>query len=833
MEPDYIVIRGGRVHNLKNIDISIPLGKFVGIAGVSGSGKSSLALGILYAEGSRRYLEGLSTYTRRRIRTTARPSVDAIEHIPAALALRQRPPIPGIRSTFGTSTEVLNGLRLLFSRVGSHKCPNGHYLDPTINVALEKNLVCPVCAEEFVPPSAESFAFNSDGACKRCSGTGVVREVDETKLVPDENLTIEEGAVGPWSLFGLSINARAVGEMGVRTTIPFCDLSEKEKNTVFRGPTEKIRVLIPSKTGRLFDLNVTFRSAYTAVEEVLKNASTEKGLQRIDKYLSIQVCPDCHGTRLSPKASSSLVRGANLAQIANKTLADVTKWVTEVPEDLPVEMQAMGTSIVNNIREISARLIELGLGYLSLDRPSSTLSTGERQRVQLSRAVRNRTTGVLYVLDEPSIGLHPVNIEGLLSVIHTLIGDGNTVVAVDHDVQVLRNADWLIEIGPGSGSKGGEVINSSPLSQLARNPCSLIGGFIEGSQSVHVRPRLRPSDIFINGAIHLKTQPIHTVSALTVDFPKQRLIGVTGVSGSGKTTLILECLVPALKAHHASGKLPSTVEILDVEDLTNTYVIDASPIGANSRSTVATYCGVLDELRRAYANTTTAKRRKLKPGDFSYNTGSLRCHACDGTGQISLDVQFLADVDITCPTCHGTRYEPDAGLYIYSMEEHGKRGKRETHSLPQLLEMTIEEVLAKTTGMKKVHSQLRSLVELGLGYLTLGEATTTLSGGEAQRLKLSADLRKDQHGSVFVFDEPSIGLHPLDIQVLLRVFQKLTASGATVIVIEHDLDIIRNSDYVVDLGPGGGAAGGKIVATGSPSQVADNEDSITGRYLLR
>lgn len=831
MRPECIEIKGARVHNLKDVNLSIPLDKFVCIAGVSGSGKSSLALGILYAEGSRRYLDALSTYSRRRLKQPDHPSVDSIEHIPAALALRQRPPIPGIRSTFGTSSELLNNLRLLFSRIGSHRCPNGHYQNPTIEVALGQHLVCPSCNAVFDSPSAESFAFNSDGACKRCSGTAVVREVDEAKLVPDETLTIDQGAVAPWSLFGLSVNAKVVEEMGVRTNIPFRDLSQNEKDVVMRGSTEKRHILYPSKTGKLFDLNMTYRNAIISVEEALKNANTEKGLERIDRFLSIQICPDCHGTRLNDIATSSLVNGINLAQATSKTLADFVEWARKVPMGLSKDIQPMASAIVDGINEVSQRLIELGLGYISLDRPSSTLSTGERQRVQLSRAVRSRTTGILYVLDEPSIGLHPANIDGLLSVIHSLISDGNSVVVVDHDVQVLRKAQWLIEIGPGSGVNGGEVINSSTVSQAVQNSRSLIARFIEGREKVRLRSEVPSPDIFAHGKVSMKTRPVHTVSALDFELPKKRLVSVTGISGSGKTTLILECLVPALKARFRGEKLPASVEMLEAEELKAIHVVDASPIGANSRSTVATYCGVLDELRRAYGNSASAKRRKLKAGDFSYNTGSLRCPSCDGTGQLSLDVQFLADVDITCPNCHGSRYRPETALFSRSTSSHPNNKTMSCVSLPELLKMTIDNAMDKTVDLKNVHSHLNTLVELGLGYLTLGEATTALSGGEAQRLKLSADLRRDQRGSVFVFDEPSVGLHPLDIKVLLHVLEKLVDKGATVICIEHDLDIIQNSDYIVDLGPGGGAAGGKIVATGSPSQVAANTASITGSYL--
>jgi excinuclease ABC subunit A len=829
--PEAIRVRGARVHNLKNIDIDIPLGKLVSIAGVSGSGKSSLALGVLYAEGSRRYLEALSTYTRRRLTQASRAAVDSVEHVPAALALKQRPSVPGVRSTFGTSTELLNSLRLIYSRLGHHVCPNGHRMEPTMDVALDLPLVCPVCAVTFGPPSAESYAFNSEGGCPRCQGTGTVRDIDQQTLVPDESLSINDGAVAPWSMFGLAANSQVVAEMGVRADVPFSHLTDNERDIVFHGPSEQRQILYPAKNGKLFDLKVTYRNANLAVEEALKKADTEKGLNRIERFLSVQTCPDCAGSRLSVLARSTLVEGINLAEATAMTLDAVIAWVPTIPATMPAAMIPMAESIASQLVEAGQMLVKLGLGYLTLDRASSTLSTGERQRVQLSRAVRSRTTGVLYVLDEPSIGMHPTNIDGLLDVVRNLLADGNSVVIVDHDVQVLRESDWLIEIGPGSGAEGGEIIASSPLSELAGNPRSQIAGFIDGSQDTPVRTLAPASDMFALGSIHLRTAELHTVHALEVNIPKGRLIAVTGVSGSGKTTLVLESLVPALVARANGQNLPKHVTALDAAGVSRVSVVDASPIGINVRSTVATYSGVLDDLRRVYAATPDAKRLGLKAGDFSYNTGSLRCPGCEGTGQISLDVQFLPDVDIVCPKCDGTRYSPEA--------DHIRRRPPVADendlglTLPQLLAMTVGQALTRVADLKKVQARLRLLADLGLSYLTLAEATPALSGGEAQRLKLSSDLDRDQHNTVFILDEPSIGLHPLDVQVLLGVLQRLVNNGATVIVIEHDLDMIRNADYLIDLGPGGGAAGGRIVATGTSAEIAATPHSSTGRYLSR
>ncbi|MEV0646358.1 excinuclease ABC subunit UvrA [Phytomonospora sp. NPDC050363] len=826
--PDAIEVHGARVHNLKDIDVTVPLGRLVAIAGVSGSGKSSLALGVLYAEGSRRYLEALSTFTRRRLTQAAHADVDRVEHVPAALALRQRPAVPGVRSTFGTSTELLNSLRLLFSRLGHHRCPNGHLLQPTVDVALDLPLTCPECGAVFGPPSAESFAFNSEGACPRCAGTGTVREIDEDSLVPDRSRSIDEGAVVPWSMFGLAAVPKVAAELGVRTDVPFSKLTKKERGIVFDGPAVKRVILYPARNGKLFELNAAYRNARQAVEEALKKATTKKGLDRVDRFLSVQTCPDCRGTRLSEAARSSLVDGIDLAEATAKTLDDVTAWVRTIPATMPEPMVPMAQSIVSQMVATARRLIELGLGYLTLDRASSTLSTGERQRVALSRAVRNQTTGVLYVLDEPSIGLHPANVDGLLGVVRSLLADGNSVVVVDHDVRVLRQADWLIELGPGSGRDGGTVIAEGALDSVVGSEASLIAGFLDGREEILVRSRPDANDVFATGRIHLRTAPLHTVHALDLDIPRGRLTAVTGASGSGKTTLILESLVPALKARASGRPLPEHIRKITPDGITRVNVVDASPIGINVRSTVATYSGVLDDLRRAFAATPAAKERGLTAGAFSYNTGSLRCPTCEGTGQIELDVQFLPDVDIACPDCEGSRYSPEADA-IRRVPRGGD--EEEGLTLPRLLACTVAQSVEHTGDLNKVRARLQTLVDLGLGYLTLGEATPALSGGEAQRLKLATELDRDQHDSLFVLDEPSVGLHPLDVRVLLGVLQRLLDNGATVVFIEHDLDMIANADFVLDLGPGGGVDGGRVTAAGTPGQVAGSPGSVTGRYL--
>ena len=823
---DHIEIRGARVHNLKNINVDVPLNEIVGIAGVSGSGKSSLALGVLYAEGSRRYLEALSTYTRRRMTQAAKAQVDEILYVPAALALHQRPAVPGIRSTFGTGTELLNSLRLMYSRLASHRCPNGHYLPPTLAVAAEKELVCPECGARFYAPSAEELAFNSSGACPTCGGTGIVRTVDRSTLVPDDGLTIDEGAVAPWNTLMWSLMTDVCRAMGVRTDVPFRDLTDREKDIVFNGPAEKKHILYRAKNSDVAtELDFTFYNAVYTVENALSKVKDESGMKRVERFLKQEACPDCGGTRLSEKARAPRLCGISLDEACRMTLTDLTDWVNGVPAGLPEEMRPMAESICESFRTSAKRLKDLGLGYLALDRAAATLSTGERQRMQLARAVRNRTTGVLYVLDEPSVGLHPVNIAGLVDVMRDLVADGNSVVLVDHDAQILGVSDHIIEMGPGAGADGGFVIAQGTVAEIAKNANSKIGPYLDRAHTEKLRPRTPAGELFAEGEIRLSTGAVHTVRPLEVRIPKGRLTVVTGVSGSGKTTLILESLIPALEAKIQGKRLPGHVRSVEAEGIGQVKLIDATPIGINVRSTVATYANVHDELRKIFARTADAKARGYKAGDFSYNTGKLRCPVCDGTGEVSLDVQFLPDVDIPCPECRGSRYAKEA----YSVRFKTKGG--EELSLPEVMAMSVHTALSACRDMELVCRRLQVLDDLGLGYLTLGEATPSLSGGEAQRLKLASEMGRAQQDSVFVFDEPTIGLHPLDVKTLAGVFGSLLDHGATVIVIEHDLDVIRSADYIVDMGPGDGKEGGTVVACGTPEDIRNAPESKTGRFI--
>ena len=826
MLPRYIEVRSAKVHNLKNIDVNIPLNEIVAIAGVSGSGKSSLALGVLHAEGSRRYLESLSTYTRRRMTQAERADVEEVRYVPAALALRQRPGVPGIRSTFGTLSELLNSLRLMFSRIASHRCPNGHYCPPSLSVAAMQEITCPVCGAKFYGPGAEELAFNSTGACKTCGGTGVVQTVNEAALVPDDSKTIDEGAVVVWGTLMWSLMKDIVRTMGVRTDVPFRDLTPEEKEIVYHGELKKHHIhYVNPNTLEPTEMDFTFYSAVNSVKNSLAKVKDEKGMKRLEKYLEEDVCPDCHGSRLSDAARAPRLRGIGLDEATAMTLSELIPWVQGVPASLPEEMRPMAENICESFMDVSKRLMDLGLGYLSLDRAAATLSTGERQRVQLARAVRNRTTGVLYVLDEPSIGLHPYNLKGLTGVMDDLRADGNSVIIVDHDTQVLKHADWMIEMGKGAGADGGTVISEGSIEDISKNPQSVIGPFLSDQYEARIRPVLQTASMFEKGSIHLETGMIHTVHPLDVRIPMGRLTVVTGVSGSGKTTMVLESLIPALKAKISGQNLPGHVKNIEAEGITQVKLIDATPIGINVRSTVATYANVHDELRKVYAKTKDAKERAFKAGDFSYNTGKLRCPTCDGTGDISLDVQFLPDVKIPCPDCRGSRYSRDA----FDIRRKAKDGNE--YSLPELMNMSVDQVMHALGGLKLVQQRLQVLHNLGLGYLTLGEETPGLSGGEAQRLKLASEMGKGQSDAVFVFDEPTIGLHPQDVKTLLLVFQTLIDHGATVVVIEHDLDVIKNADYIIDMGPGGGKEGGRIVACGTPAEIKQIDESITGHYI--
>ena len=819
--PTAIEVRGARHNNLRDLDVDVPLWRTVAIVGVSGSGKTSLAIGTLYAEGMHRFLEALSTYSRRRLTQAQRPDVDRIGHLPPALALRQRPPVPGPRSTVGTMTEVLNVLRLMTSRLGSQLCPNGHRVEPSV-ATQDMEIVCPVCGVHFQAPSAESFSFNSYGACPACNGLGVRSEVDVDTLVPDQGKTIEQGAVLPWNAGSRRLYQYAARELGVRLDVPFRELTRREREIVLHGEPVQRRVTFSSgRSGRPVQLNVTYENAIATVERALRS-DTEVSRGRVRRFLVIRTCSVCHGTRLRPEALTSQLGGRNIAQISALRLDELHSFVAGLPGELPAELGRLTAGLIGELNGTLTPLLDVGLGYLQLDRSGASLSAGERQRIELTSTVRENTTGMLYVLDEPSVGLHPSNIEGLHATIAALARNGNSVVIVEHEREIMRAADWIIELGPAAGAHGGTIIAEGTPDQLAADPHSIMGPFLAGTATVR-RDRAVPSGpgaADAGGRITLKVGDLYNLYGVTAAFPLHRLTAVAGPSGAGKTALVLDSLVPAARALLNGSALPSYVRGLDLGGIGQVVQIDASPIGQNARSTPATYSGAFDPIRRLFADSPAARRQKWKPGHFSFNTREGQCPTCRGLGDIDLDVQYLPDITVQCPTCHGARFN-DATLAV----------RVDGLTISDVLGLTVHDALARFGAQGPIAAALRPVDEVGLGYLCLGEPTPSLSGGEAQRLRIASRLRSSQRGSLYVFDEPSTGLHPLDVGTLVGVFDRLLDAGATIIVIDHDLDLLGTADYLIDMGPGGGPDGGRIVAQGAPQDVARDPASVTGPWL--
>ena len=814
--PAFIGVRGARHNNLRDVDVDVPLWRTVAVVGVSGSGKTSLAIGTLYAEGLQRFLESLSTYSRRRLTQAQRPDVDRIEHLPPALALRQRPPVPGPRSTVGTMSEVLNVLRLMMSRLGSHLCPNGHLVAPSIATQSEE-IVCPVCGARFVHPSAESFAFNSYGACPSCHGLGVRSEVDVTTLVPDPDKTIEQGAVLPWNSGGRRLSMYAAGELGVRLDVPYRSLTERERDIVLHGEPVKRQVTLHSgRHGRTVQLSVNYDNAVAAVERSLRS-DNERTRRLVQRFLITRVCSVCHGTRLRPEALTSQLGGRNIAEVSALGLGELREFAAGLPAGLPAELGRMTTGLLAELDGRLTPLLDVGLGYLTLDRAGASLSTGERQRIELTSTVRASTTGMLYVLDEPSVGLHPANVVGLRKTIAALAGNGNSVVVVEHERELIRSADWIIELGPGAGAQGGTVIAQGTPGQLEADPRSIMGPFLAGAPAV---PPDRPARTGPGGQISIEVGDLYNLHDLAAAFPAGRLTALAGPSGAGKTALVLDSLIPAARALLSGSALPGHVRRLDLGGIRQVVQIDASPIGQNARSTPATYCGAFDQIRRVFAGSAYARRRRWKPGHFSFNTREGQCPTCRGLGHIDLDVQYLPDIAVGCPTCHGARFN-DATLAV----------RVDGLTVADVLGLSVHDALDRFAGRAPVAAALRPVDEVGLGYLRLGEPTPSLSGGESQRLRIATLLRSSQRGALYVFDEPSTGLHPLDVATLAGVFDRLLDAGATIIVIDHDLDLLAAADHLIDMGPGGGPDGGRIVAAGTPRDVARDPGSVTGPWL--
>ena len=820
--PTKIKVRGAHVNNLKDMDIDIPLNSFVAITGRSGSGKSSLAMGVLYAEGARRYLNALSTFTRRRINQVGKAAVDSVQYLPSALALRQRPQVPGVRSTVGTMSESLNILRLVFSRLGSPVCPNGHRLKPTLAIAENMgHLVCPECGVHFTAFGAEDFAFNSNGACPTCGGLGEVRQIDPNLIIADETQTIREGAVASWHLPGRNFMPIVANAIGIPIDVPYKDLSAADKEKVLHGPKQTVAISIPSSKGKIFHMdNAIYENAFAAVEDSMATTKNERSIARLNRFYTFSTCPDCHGSRFAPKLMSQLLNGKNIAAVTDMTVTDLHQFATTIVAWLPTEMHDLGQQLVDELLLSLQPMEELGLDYLTLSRPGATLSTGELQRIQLGRTLRSATTGVLYVLDEPSVGLHPANVNGLIKAFRGLVAQGNSVVVVDHDTSIISAADYVIEIGPGAGKTGGTIVDQGTVDQIKQQPASLIAPFLNGTATLRERPTLTDQQLWAKGALDIEVAHRFNIQDITAKIPKNRLTTVTGMSGAGKTTLILDSLIPALTATAKHQPLPAHVKHFDNNHIRHVVEVDSVPVGKNVRSTVATYTNILDNLRRLFAGTDAAKAHGWTTSQFSYNVAAGACPMCGGTGQISLDVQYLPDITEVCPQCHGARYNQET----LTVKWHDK-------NIAEVLALSVDEALPFFQDEASIESTLQILHEMGLGYLLLGESTPALSGGEAQRLKLTSRIGKRQTGTLFVFDEPSVGLHPLDIQQLVKVFDQLIQQGATVIAIEHDLDVIANADYLIDMGPAGGINGGHIVSTGTPQVVSDNPASITGQYL--
>ena len=812
--PTVIGVRGARHNNLRDIDVDVPLWRTVAVVGVSGSGKTSLAMGTLYAEGLQRFLEGLSTYSRRRLAQAQRPDVDRIDHLPPALALRQRPPIPGPRSTVGTMSEVLNVLRLMTSRLGSHLCPNGHRVGPSV-ATLSEEVVCPVCGAHFEHPSAESFAFNSYGACPACHGLGVRSEVDVATLVPDPGKTIEEGAVLPWNSGGRRLSMYAAGEQGVRLDVPYRSLTDREREIVLHGEPVRRQVTLSGRGDRTVQLSVNYDNAVAAVERSLRS-DNERTRRLVQRFLVTRVCSVCHGTRLRPEALTSQLGGRNIAEISALRLGELHEFTAGLPAGLPAEISRMTTGLLAELNGTLTPLLDVGLSYLTLDRAGASLSTGERQRIELTSTLRASTTGMLYVLDEPSVGLHPVNVAGLRKTITALAANGNSVVVVEHERELIRSADWVIELGPGAGASGGTVIAQGTPGQLETDPHSIMGPFLAGAPAV---PPDRPDRAGPSGQIVVEISDLYNLHDVTAAFPAHRLTAVAGPSGAGKTALVLDSLIPAARARLTGSALPAHVRRLDFGGIRQVVQIDASPIGQNARSTPATYCGAFDQIRRVFADTGYARRR-WKPGHFSFNTREGQCPTCRGLGHIDLDVQYLPDIAVQCPTCHGARFN-DATLAV----------RVDGLTIADVLGLSVTDALERFADRAPVAAALRPVRDVGLGYLRLGEPTPSLSGGESQRLRIATRLRSSQRGALYVFDEPSTGLHPLDVATLAGVFGRLLDAGATIIVIDHDLDLLAAADYLIDMGPGGGPDGGHILAAGTPEDVARAPDSSTGPWL--
>jgi excinuclease ABC subunit A len=911
---DCITVRGARVHNLKDVDVDLPRNKLVVLTGVSGSGKSSLALDTLYAEGQRRYVESFSAYARQFLERMDKPDVDRVENIPPAIAIEQRNPVRNRRSTLGTATELNDYLRLLWARVGGVFCPacdgevaahpparvadelltlpdgtrflvafplavtakldwadqmagvremgfvrlriDGQTVDISdgapaeisdevevvvdrlaIGPDMRQRLVeavetcyrlgrarcrvhvvgedecrefssrsrCVDCGRETSQPTPQGLSFNSPlGACPTCNGYGATTGISRDKCVPDPSLTIREGAVAAWNTDSTTecmeqLTAGAA-DAGLPLDVPWCDLSTAQRDMVFDGSDSFYGVMdyFNWQEGRKYKMHV----------RVL--------LSRFRSYLT---CPDCDGSRLTPEARAVRLHGRNVAQACAMTVADARKFFDEM--QLTDHEQEIAGLLLRELRARLGCLDDIGLGYLTLDRMTRTLSGGEMQRVNLSTSLGSALVNTLYILDEPSVGLHPRDTERLVAVLEQLRDLGNTVVVVEHDRQIIEAADHVIDVGPLAGARGGRIVYAGAAAGLVRCKDSLTGDYISGRKRMPVpdtRHRPGPDRIVVHGARE------HNLKDITVEFPLGLIVCVTGVSGSGKSTLVHDTLYGAVQRGKPGGYADHIGEhdrVTGCDLIDEVILIDQQPIGLTPRSNPATYMKLFDDVRRLFAGTRMAKIRGLDAGSFSFNTAGGRCEACDGAGMIRVDMQFLADVFVTCEQCLGRRF----GERVLEVTWRGR-------SVHDVLEMTVDEALSFFAEQPRIYKRLRYLRDTGLGYIRLGQSATTLSGGEAQRLKLATQMASRRKTRVlFLFDEPTVGLHMHDVRLLLSCFQSLADQGHTVVVIEHNTDVIEYADHVIDLGPEPGDGGGHIVVAGTPEQVAACAESITGKFL--
>ena len=934
---DKIVIHGARAHNLKNIDVEIPRDKLVVVTGLSGSGKSSLAFDTLYAEGQRRYVESLSAYARQFLGNMEKPDVDSIDGLSPAISIDQKTTSKNPRSTVGTATEINDYLRLLYARVGTPYCINGHgaitapsveqivdqvlelperqrlqILAPiirkkkgqhkniiekvqkdgyvrvrvdgeiydvtevpelskskqhTIEVVVDRIVIkegirsrlfdsieaalriadgyvvidtmdgkellfsehyaCPVCG--FTVPELEPrlFSFNAPfGSCPDCDGLGIKLEVDLDLVVPDDRLTLREGALAPWnpisSNYYPQMLEQAMIHFGIDMDTPFSDLTQEEKDLVLYGSNGKeFHFHYENEFGGVRDIEIPFEGVVNNIHRRFRETNSDFTRNQMRSYMNELTCATCHGYRLNDQALSVRVggeKGMHIGEVSDLSIADHLKAVDQLV--LTDNEATIARPILKEIKDRLTFLNNVGLNYLTLSRSAGTLSGGESQRIRLATQIGSNLSGVLYILDEPSIGLHQRDNDRLIASLKKMRDLGNTLIVVEHDEDTMREADYLIDVGPGAGVFGGEIVAAGTPKQVARNSKSITGQYLSGKRKIPVPTERRSGNgrsIEITGASENNLQDI------TARFPLGKFIAVTGVSGSGKSTLINGILKKAIaqKLNRNSEKPGKYKTIQGIEHIDRLIDIDQSPIGRTPRSNPATYTGVFDDIRDLFAQTNEAKIRGYKKGRFSFNVKGGRCEACSGDGIIKIEMHFLPDVFVPCEVCHGRRYNSE------TLEVHYKE-----KNIAEVLDMTVNKAVEFFKHIPKIERKLKTIQDVGLGYVTLGQPATTLSGGEAQRMKLASELHKRSTGkSFYILDEPTTGLHSEDISRLIQVLERFVDDGNTVLVIEHNLDVIKTADHIIDLGPEGGVGGGTIIATGTPEEVAANPVSYTGQYL--